>query len=454
MPFGGARMKLPKGWNIAALEEVSEIQTGLSKSESREGPFVRMPYLRVANVQDGHFDLSEIKEIYVPEGMVERFRVREGDVLLTEGGDFDKLGRGAVWEGQIKDCVHQNHIFVVRPQIRKLNTRFFAYQTQGPHGRAYFQSCSKQSTNLASINSTQLRQFPALLPPLPEQRKIAEILGTWDDGLEKLDTLIAAKERRKNGLMQQLLTGKRRVKGAAGRIKTLKSSEIFANRSERNVNRLPALSVTQDQGVLLRSDLDRRIMHDADNTPSYKVAHAGDFIISLRSFQGGLEYTSITGAVSPAYHVIHPIIEVDRSFYRHYFKSPVFIGRLATAVIGIRDGKQVSLDDFKFLRLPYPDLPMQKYVGEILDACDDELRLLRAQRAAIDRQKRGLMQRLLTGRVRTRNHKDKQGQTRTETARTDKDRHGRTRTDGSRSLSVLVCPCRSVWTHRGNGERK
>jgi type I restriction enzyme, S subunit len=129
-------MKNEAHWHIVSLEDVAEIQTGLSKSSSRQGEFVTMPYLRVANVQDGHFDLSEVKDIEVPKDSVERFRVKTGDVLLTEGGDFDKLGRGAVWRGEIKDCVHQNHVFVVRPNLKKLDERFLAYQTQGPRGRA------------------------------------------------------------------------------------------------------------------------------------------------------------------------------------------------------------------------------------------------------------------------------------------------------------------------------
>lgn len=190
-------MKNSSHWHFVSLEDVAEIQTGLSKSASRQGESVTMPYLRVANVQDGHFNLSEVKEIEVPKNSIDRFRVRSGDVLLTEGGDFDKLGRGAVWRGQIPDCVHQNHIFVVRPNPKSLDERFLAYQTQGPRGRAYFQSCSKQSTNLASINSSQLRQFPTALPPLPEQRKIADILSTWDESLETLDALINGKTHQK-----------------------------------------------------------------------------------------------------------------------------------------------------------------------------------------------------------------------------------------------------------------
>jgi type I restriction enzyme S subunit len=148
--------------------------------------------------------------------------------------------------------------------------------------------------------------------------------------------------------------------------------------------------------------MERRIAHDEGNTHTYKVVHAGDYVISLRSFQGGLEYSEHRGAVSPAYHVIYPTVQIAASFYRHYFKSADFIGRLATAVIGIRDGKQVNFQDFGLLRLPFPDIATQKRIGVVLDTCDEEIHLLRAKRSAIDQQKRGLMQRLLTGRVRVK----------------------------------------------------
>ncbi|MEI6351309.1 MAG: restriction endonuclease subunit S [Verrucomicrobiota bacterium] len=390
-------MKVVGHWRLSALEDVAEIQTGLSKSASRQGASIRMPYLRVANVQDGHFDLTEIKEINVPSEAVERFRVRVGDVLLTEGGDFDKLGRGAVWNGQIPDCVHQNHIFVVRPNPEVLDTRFFAYQTQGPRGRAYFQSCSKQSTNLASINSSQLRQFPVALPPLPEQQKIVDILSAWDEALEKLDALIAAKERVGKVFAQEFF-GMRHQ----GKWRYCKTTEVFRSRTERNGTGAPILSVTQDQGIVRRDTLERRIHADEINNGTYKLVYPGDYVISLRSFQGGLEYSQIFGAVSPAYHVITPRFKINGDFYRHYFKSYEFIGRLAVAIIGIRDGKQISFDDFAFMQLPIPSLEDQDSIGKILNICEAELRILRTQRSALDRQKRGLMQRLLTGKVRVK----------------------------------------------------
>jgi type I restriction enzyme S subunit len=402
-------MKLPKGWKVAALEEVAEIQTGLSKSERREGPFVRMPYLRVANVQDGRFDLSEIKEIDVPEGMVERFRVRSGDVLLTEGGDFDKLGRGSVWRGQIKDCVHQNHIFVIRPQPKKLDTRFFAYQTQSPHGRAYFLSCSKQSTNLASVNSTQLRQFPALLPPLPEQRKIADILCTWDEALEKLDALIAAKDRRKKGLMQQLLTGKRRVKGFVGKWKRTTFGDLLHESRNPGSHGLIAHKITvklYGKGVYAKQER----MVGSPNT-KYFVRHTGQFIYSKLDFLNGafgIVPPFLDGFEStqdlPAFDVAK---KCDVRWLLAYVARPEFYTHQLGAAAGGRKARRVNPPEFLALPVSLPDLPEQRAIADILDACDEELRLLRDQRAAIDRQKRGLMQRLLTGTIRLNKKKCK-----------------------------------------------
>src|SRR3546814_17828054 len=91
------------------------VQTGIAKGKAINGAAITLPYLRVANVQDGHVDLSVIKTITLKPSEVDRYSLRKGDVLFTEGGDFDKLGRGTVWNGEIKPCLHQNHVFAVRP---------------------------------------------------------------------------------------------------------------------------------------------------------------------------------------------------------------------------------------------------------------------------------------------------------------------------------------------------
>jgi type I restriction enzyme S subunit len=147
------------------LSKVGTVQTGLAKGKVANGEALELPYLRVANVQDGHLDLRVIKTVTVSAKDAPRFSLQPGDVLFTDGGDFDKLGRGTVWHGEIPNCLHQNHVFTVRPSPSKLLPEFLAALASSAHGRRYFQLSSKQSTNLASINSTQLKEFPVPLPP-------------------------------------------------------------------------------------------------------------------------------------------------------------------------------------------------------------------------------------------------------------------------------------------------
>jgi type I restriction enzyme S subunit len=172
-------------WPAVALVEVATIQTGIAKGkEVHEANAVEMPYLRVANVQDGFVDLEEVKALRVHQSAVQRHLLRDGDVLFTEGGDDDKLGRGCVWRGQIDPCLHQNHIFAVRPDRARLLPEFLAEYAASTAGKAYFADCAKRTTNLASINKTQLGALPVPLPSLAEQRTIAAVMSATDSALQ------------------------------------------------------------------------------------------------------------------------------------------------------------------------------------------------------------------------------------------------------------------------------
>lgn len=165
-----------ESWEEKKLHEVAFVQTGVMKGKHYNGETKLLPYLRVANVQDGYLKLDEIKEIAIDVNLIERYSLRKGDVLFTEGGDYDKLGRGTVWNNEIPGCLHQNHVFAVRPNTSILFDCFLAYQSNSRYGKKYFLSCSKQTTNLASINSTQLKNFPVLLPSIPEQHEIVRLI--------------------------------------------------------------------------------------------------------------------------------------------------------------------------------------------------------------------------------------------------------------------------------------
>ena len=156
------RFSIPRDWRKSKLADIADVQTGVAKGKKNVTDPVTRPYLRVANVQDGHLDLSEIKTIEISLHEIDRFSLQVGDVLFTEGGDFDKLGRGTVWQGEIPNCVHQNHVFAVRMKNGQVLPYFLATYASSFWGRTYFLSCSKQTTNLASINSTQLKEMRVL----------------------------------------------------------------------------------------------------------------------------------------------------------------------------------------------------------------------------------------------------------------------------------------------------
>jgi type I restriction enzyme S subunit len=148
--------------------------------------------------------------------------------------------------------------------------------------------------------------------------------------------------------------------------------------------------------------LERRVVMPDGSTKGYKLVEPGNFIISLRSFQGGLEYSRHRGLVSPAYTVLEPIKKIDDEFYKQYYKSYNFVGHLAVAVIGIRDGKQVSYDDFSFLKLPYPKLKEQQAIAQILTTADQEIEALKQRLEHLKQEKKALMQQLLTGKKRVK----------------------------------------------------
>jgi len=162
----------PKGWAVQPLSDVADVISGVAKGRQlADEESIELPYMRVANVKDGHLDMAEVKTIRIKKTEVEKLRIVPGDLLMTEGGDPDKLGRAALWRGEIDLCVHQNHIFKVRGHQGRLVPEYLRSLAGSAYGKAYFLSVAKKTTGIASINKTQLSAFPVLLPPLAEQRK-------------------------------------------------------------------------------------------------------------------------------------------------------------------------------------------------------------------------------------------------------------------------------------------
>ncbi len=162
----------PASWSARRLSDIATIAGGMTKdSKKQAAEFTVLPYLRVANVQRGYLDLSQVKTIRVPPDRVAELLLRAGDILFNEGGDIDKLGRGWVWNDELPACVFQNHVFRARLLDPKFEARYFSWYGNS-RGYEYFLARGKQTTNLASINKSVLSALPVAVPPVEEQAEI------------------------------------------------------------------------------------------------------------------------------------------------------------------------------------------------------------------------------------------------------------------------------------------
>lgn len=356
---------------------------------------------------DNHIRLIQIRDYktdkyatYVPKSLAKKFCSTSDVMIGRYGPPIFQILRGI--EGAY------NVALIKAIPKAGLDQEFMYYFLSQEPLLKVIESYSQRTSGQTGIEMDILKAYPMPLPPLSEQQKIAEILSTWDQAISATEKLLENSQQQKKALMQQLLTGKKRLLDENGvtfseQWKYLKANELFASTSKKqNSEDEELLAVTQDQGVIPRSLLERRVVMPEGSTSGYKLVVPGNFIISLRSFQGGLEYSCYRGLVSPAYTVLKSVKEICDDFYKHYYKSYDFIGHLAVAVIGIRDGKQISYEDFSFLKLPYPRIAEQEKIAKVLSLVDQEIETLQKKLNCLKQEKKALMQQLLTGKKRVK----------------------------------------------------
>ena len=209
--------EIPKEWRKTQLRHCATIKSGitLGKSYSKDTVLIERPYLRVANVQGGYVDLNDLASIEVTPDEDLKYRLHSGDVLMTEGGDRDKLGRGCVWHGEIEPCLHQNHVFAVQTNESILLPEFLEYLTTSDVGRSYFDITAIKTTNLACTSSSKVLAFTIPLPPVEEQIEIVSFIKKRSLELNKLimkkELLVQELESYKKSLIYEVVTGKREV---------------------------------------------------------------------------------------------------------------------------------------------------------------------------------------------------------------------------------------------------
>lgn len=334
------------------------------------------------------------------QGYIATYESKGPAVLIGEDGDhFLKYKDREMTMYVDGKYTVNNHAHVLRgTELCETEWFYYAYQH-----KSLFDAITRQGAGRYKLTKEALIKLPLQCPPIEEQRKIISILTTQDKVIDLKEKLLGEKQRQKKYLLQQLLTGKKRLPGFYGAWSFPKAKEIFQSVSDKDhKGDLAVLSSTQDRGIVPRDEVDIDIKYDACSLVNYKKVSKGNFVISLRSFQGGIEYSTYTGLVSPAYTVLSSRKEISDGYYKQFFKSTDYINRLNVAVYGIRDGKQISYEDFGRLRIPYPPIKEQDAIAEVLSTADHEIDLLQQDIEQEKQKKKALMQLLLTGIVRVK----------------------------------------------------
>jgi len=397
---------IPKDWDVRPLSRLADIRGGIAKNGNTTvlDP-ISVHYLRVANVQDGFLSLGEMSKIELSRGDLPRYKVLPGDVLMNEGGDLDKLGRGAIWRGEFDPCVHQNHVFVVRCKT-DLVPEYLNIWTATSPVRRFFLVAGKQTTNLASISKSSLGELPVALPSLPEQRVIAAALSDVDALLTGLNSLIAKKREIKQAAMQQLLTGQTRLPGFQGEWEETNLGAI----GECIIGLTYTPENVVDHGLLvLRSSnvQNGRLDYDDNVHVNVKVAEhlytrEGDILICVRNGSSRLIGKCAVIDKKAARVTFGAFMSVYRTkhwrFIHHAFQAE-------DIQCQIRDNigatiNQITNKDMKSFRVKLPPVLEQIAIATVLSDMDAELTALEARRDKTRALKQGMMQELLTGRTR------------------------------------------------------
>lgn len=243
--------------------------------------------------------------------------------------------------------------------------------------------------------------FP--FPSFREQEKIAEILSTWDTAIEQTRKLINAKKRLKKALMQQLLTGKMRLPGFSEDWREYSMGSLFKERKETNFGHLPLLAITGNQGIIFASEIERKDSSNSDKS-KYKRIIPGDIgYNTMRMWQGVSAVSTLEGIVSPAYTICIPNDKVNVAFMGYFFKFSATVHLLWRYSQGlVSDTLNLKFNNFSQIKVSIPSAEEQSEVAKVLSTVDSEINQLEKKLKTLEKQKRGLMQKLLTGEIRVK----------------------------------------------------
>jgi type I restriction enzyme S subunit len=391
-------------WIRSKLGDATKYVKGFAfKSDDYQDSGVRI--VRVSDLAADRIK-SDNDKLYIDEQKAldfDKYKLRTGNIVITTVGSKPEMlesavGRGIYIHKGNEGLLNQNMLKF--ENIEGVSNGFIIGLINSRRYQHYMKGIARGNANQANITVVDLLQYNISYPSLPEQQKIASFLSAVDEKIQQLTKKKALLEDYKKGVMQQLFSGQLRFKDENGKAYPdwdwVGGNELFDNISDKKHNSdLPILAITQDQGAIPRELINYQMTVTEASVASYKVVQKGDFIISLRTFQGGIEFSDYHGICSPAYNILRPNSEnVDRAFYRFYLKTSFYIRQLQKNLEGIRDGKMISYKYFSEIKVPFPSKLEQQKIASYLSGIDTKIEAVTHQINQTQTFKKGLLQQL------------------------------------------------------------
>ena len=394
---------IPEEWEVKKFDEIlfeARLGGNYENSESNNG----IPVIKMGNLERGTINLEKIQYLPEDESYNEYDILQENDLLFNTRNTLELVGKVAIWKNELPLSVYNSNLLRIKFKTEYVVSNIFMnYAFNSHYILSQLRGIATGTTSVAAIYSRDLDTINFFLPTLPEQQKIAEILSVWDEAIEKQTQLISQLETRKRGLMQQLLTGKKRMKGFSGKWKEVKLGYIATffsggtpntNISEYYVGGIPFIK----SGEIHKSHTEQFISQEALSKSSAKLVEKEDILYALYGATSGeCAISQINGAINQAVLCIRTmenrkfILSVLQSNKQHYIDCYLQGGQ-----------GNLSAEIVKSYSLKLPSLAEQTAIANILSTADTEITLAKQKLARLKEQKKGLMQVLLTGKKRVK----------------------------------------------------
>jgi type I restriction enzyme, S subunit len=405
---------IPDGWKTIELNQlVSSLDSGVSvNAEDRQASEDEIGVLKISSVSYGQFNPRENKAVLSEEVSRVSINPKKDRIIISRANTPNLVGANVYIDRDYPNLFLPDLLWQIEPRDNNFYVRWLSYLLSSTTYRVKIQNLAAgSSTSMIKITKSSLLKLEIIIPPLLEQCRIAEVLGVWDESIDLLERLIGRVRSRKQELMQQLLTGKKRFKEFEGsEWKRYHFKDIFKRVTRKNaVNNSNILTISGTHGLINQRDFfNKRVA--ADNLDGYYLIEKGEFAYN-KSYSNGYPLGAIkrldqydAGVLSTLYICFGLSNSLNSGdFMAHYFESGIFNKEIyGIAQEGARNHGllNISITDFFELLLRIPSLPEQEKIAAVLSAADEEISTLEKQLAAYKQQKLGLMQQLLTGRIR------------------------------------------------------